>query len=664
MPVAGLLLPRLRAGERGAGHEDVLEHAARRAPRRAAARRRRPRRRAPSAARRSSSGRSAARPASGTPATGRPSADLARGPVGVELDAARGEAAGGEHDPVRAVEAPRAARPARAPRRRGRRSRSAPTTTLLRTTRPPARRSALAQDREDADARARTAAASGSRTPAARARARAPPRPRAASAIPSTAGNADPLAAAQPRPTSWAISVGAEARRRRTRALGQRVDVGAARRAAGRARRARLDARRARSVVGQRAPGGSPSARGSPTTQHRPAAAQVAAGHRLRHHAPRARRRRRRSAAAGSRPARRRRRRAQRAVRDPALEPVDRRARPRRRRRGAYGCWRRQAAQRLERALDPRRARSRGRRSSRARDASRRRPWPARARARRPPRAGPPRSAPRARRRRRRRRGGSCRRPPRPRRFAASASGQVLDVEQALEDPVVEPRLAQLVAVEDRPHALPALLRGSGSATSAACSPSSRPTRVQDPRRPVDAEAALARAHAEPQAAPDVVEVVRAAPAHRLLEPRAADQLALADQLLVLLGAPRAARSREPIEYGSAVLVPGRLHLGRACRAAGRRAGRTSRRRCPGPSAAASSACRPTWSAGRVTPSRVAWSTTACVRLTSRVSVACSALRVLEQRPHAGPDAQRARLAEARAPAARRRRASGRPPPA
>ena len=41
-----------------------------------------------------------------------------------------------------------------------------------------------------------------------------------------------------------------------------------------------------------------------------------------------------------------------------------------------------------------------------------------------------------------------------------------------------------------------------------------------------------------------------------------------------------------------------------------------------------------------------AWSSSACARLTSRVSVS-AALRVLEQRPHAGPHAQRARLAEA-----------------
>ena len=106
---------------------------------------------------------------------------------------------------------------------------------------------------------------------------------------------------------------------------------------------------------------------------------------------------------------------------------------------------------------------------------------------------------------------------------AATGSGdraglEVVDVEQPLEDPVVEPGLAQLVAVEDRPHALPALLeeaaqRSRGPLTVEAADG------VQDPGRAVDAEPALARAHPEPQAAPDVVEVERPAPAHRLLEP-------------------------------------------------------------------------------------------------------------------------------------------------
>jgi hypothetical protein len=80
---------------------------------------------------------------------------------------------------------------------------------------------------------------------------------------------------------------------------------------------------------------------------------------------------------------------------------------------------------------------------------------------------------------------------------------------------------------------------------------------VQDPGRAVDAEAALARAHAEAQAAADVVEVRRRAPRIVVLEPRARDQLALADELVVeqvrLL-----ARSRAPIVYGSASSEPGR----------------------------------------------------------------------------------------------------------
>src|SRR4029079_1968191 len=86
--------------------------------------------------------------------------------------------------------------------------------------------------------------------------------------------------------------------------------------------------------------------------------------------------------------------------------------------------------------------------------------------------------------------------------------GQVLHVEQALEDPVVEPRLAQLVAVEDGVDALPALLEEVAQRLGRllAVEPVDR---VEDPRRAVDAEAALARAHAEPHRAADVIEVGR-----------------------------------------------------------------------------------------------------------------------------------------------------------
>ena len=138
------------------------------------------------------------------------------------------------------------------------------------------------------------------------------------------------------------------------------------------------------------------------------------------------------------------------------------------------------------------------------RDASRRRPWPARARARRA-------SASRM----------AAVRPASPapttttswRLMRHRAVGQVLDVQEPLEDPVVQPRLAQLVAVEDRPAALPALLQeiAQRARRLAAVEPVDA---VQDPGRAVDAEAALARAHAQPQLAADVVEVRRGALGH------------------------------------------------------------------------------------------------------------------------------------------------------
>src|ERR687892_2180334 len=166
--------------------------------------------------------------------------------------------------------------------------------------------------------------------------------------------------------------------------------------------------------------------------------------------------------------------------------------------------------------------RSRARRSCRRSGAWRPRPWRAPARARHPPPGAPPRSGPPGRRRSPRRRGGS--------RRLRLLVGEMLDVEQPLEDPVVEARLAQLIPVEDRPDALPALLeeaaqrRGRLGSVEAA-------EPVQDPRRAVDAEAALTGPHAEAQRAPDVVEVGGTAPAHGLLELPAADQLALADEL-------------------------------------------------------------------------------------------------------------------------------------
>src|SRR5262249_16925274 len=93
-------------------------------------------------------------------------------------------------------------------------------------------------------------------------------------------------------------------------------------------------------------------------------------------------------------------------------------------------------------------------------------------------------------------------------------------------------RLAQLVAVEDRPHALPAFLeevqqRPVGLLDAHAVEP------VQDPGGAVDAEPALAGPHPEAQQPADVVEVHRAGAPPRLLQLAARPHLALADELLV-----------------------------------------------------------------------------------------------------------------------------------
>src|SRR5579871_5965907 len=108
----------------------------------------------------------------------------------------------------------------------------------------------------------------------------------------------------------------------------------------------------------------------------------------------------------------------------------------------------------------------------------------------------------------------------------------MLHVEHALEDPLVEPGLPQLVAVQDRPRSLPSLLeeieqRIVGLLGAEPVEP------MQDPGRAVNAEAALAWPHGQAEQAPDVVEVGGGATLDRLFELPAGDQLALADQLVV-----------------------------------------------------------------------------------------------------------------------------------
>ena len=187
----------------------------------------------------------------------------------------------------------------------------------------------------------------------------------------------------------------------------------------------------------------------------------------------------------------------------------------------------------------------------------------------------------------------------------AARAPQVLHVEQPLEDPVVEPRLAQLVAVQDRPHALPALLQEAAQRRGrlGAVEPVDR---VQDPGRAVDAEAALARAHAEPQrragrrrgsSCRGAASSPRACCGRSARTRRSAARPASSPRAGAAASrASRAARRR--CRAGCTVVG--------ACTAARRRAACTSRRRCPAPSAAASSACRPTSSGSRPTPSRSA----------------------------------------------------------
>ena len=75
---------------------------------------------------------------------------------------------------------------------------------------------------------------------------------------------------------------------------------------------------------------------------------------------------------------------------------------------------------------------------------------------------------------------------------------------------------------------------------------------VEDAGGSVAAEAALARAHAKPERAAEVVEVRCVPPLHRLFEPVPGDQLAFADELLGLRNRlarvkPRAERVEVPV---------------------------------------------------------------------------------------------------------------------
>src|SRR4051812_21825141 len=145
---------------------------------------------------------------------------------------------------------------------------------------------------------------------------------------------------------------------------------------------------------------------------------------------------------------------------------------------------------------------------------------------------------------------------------------------------------------------------------------------MEDPGRAVDAEPALAGAHAEPQRPPHVVEIRRAAAAHRLLELAAPDQLALADQLLVEQCRLAPAQPRaERVELR--VLVVRRAHgVGRArplvAELLAHRVDDVLGHHPVRRQLAADIVRK------RSTPSRSEWSTTAWVRLTSRVSAALS----------------------------------------
>ena len=123
------------------------------------------------------------------PRSGSPSTRSCVSQLRVELDRPRGEAAGGQHEPIGARRSDRARRRESTTAAPDRRRARATTTSAPSTSRPPAARSAARSDLVAAACPEPTAAASGSRTPAVRAAARGQPTAAAGSRSPSIAGS-------------------------------------------------------------------------------------------------------------------------------------------------------------------------------------------------------------------------------------------------------------------------------------------------------------------------------------------------------------------------------------------------------------------------------------------------------------------------------------------
>ncbi len=219
----------------------------------------------------------------------------------------------------------------------------------------------------------------------------------------------------------------------------------------------------------------------------------------------------------------------------------------------------------------------------------------------------------------------------------------MLDVEHAVENPVVEPGLAELVSVQHRPDPLPPLLEEVQECVVGLLG--GEPVEpVEDPGGAVDAEPALARPHTQAQQPADVVEVGGGAALHRLLELPARHHLAFADQLLVgevlLLSAQPFAEV-----VGLALLRAGqKLGLGRArtlvAEVLGDRGHRLLGHQPEGRELAAGDRHEPLDAVALgVVEQRMR------ARDVARSGVGC--LGVLEQRTHAGPHPHGARLAEA-----------------
>ena len=182
-------------------------------------------------------------------------------------------------------------------------------------------------------------------------------------------------------------------------------------------------------------------------------------------------------------------------------------------------------------------------------------------------------------------------------RAAGARPDQAVEPERPPLEACGDHRLLELAALRDRLRAALALAEEAGHRLLRGVADRDRIARDargvvrHRARRPERAEAALARAHAQPRRPADVVEAARPAPVEDVAEHRAGHELALADQVGIAAAARLVRRepAAEPVvaRRSVAVRIGDRL-LGRRRAGGHARPCARPRRPCPGPSAGTS----------------------------------------------------------------------------